>query len=92
MRSVPLDPPVADQAPATPGLSPYDEKHLITYLRLLDAEAAGADWKDVARAVLHLDPGTDEARAKLAWKSHLDRAHWLVKNGFRHLLDSPGAG
>ena len=37
-------------------LTGYDEQHLITYLRLLDADAEGADWREVARIVLHLDP------------------------------------
>jgi hypothetical protein len=30
-------------------LTTYDEEHLVTYLRLLDADAEGADWRDVAR-------------------------------------------
>jgi hypothetical protein len=33
MQKPPLDPDVADAAPTATG---YDEKHLITYLRLLD--------------------------------------------------------
>jgi hypothetical protein len=41
----PLDPPVADQAPRTDELTGYDYEHLVTYLRLLDAEADGADWR-----------------------------------------------
>jgi hypothetical protein len=42
--------------PTSALLSVYDEQHLITYLRLLDAERDGADWKEVARIVLHIDP------------------------------------
>src|ERR1700730_18413432 len=41
----------------------YDEEHVITYLRLLDADAVGADWSEVARIVLHLDPKRDSDRA-----------------------------
>ena len=26
----------------------YDQEHLVTYLRLLDADAEGADWREVA--------------------------------------------
>jgi hypothetical protein len=37
-------------------LTAYDEEHLITYLRLLDADAECADWREVERVVLHLDP------------------------------------
>ena len=49
MKTPPLDPDVADTAPSDPMLTVYDEEHLITYLRLLDAYAEGADWREVAR-------------------------------------------
>jgi hypothetical protein len=45
----PLDPDVADLAPNDPVLTSYDEEHLVTYQRVLDADAEGADWKEVAR-------------------------------------------
>ena len=37
MHSPPLDPPVADAAPTDGILTGYDEQHLVTSLRLLDA-------------------------------------------------------
>ena len=49
MKQPALDPDVADVAPNESVLTTYDEQHLVTYWRLLDAEAAGADWKEVAR-------------------------------------------
>jgi hypothetical protein len=52
MQSLPLDPPVSDTAPTEPILTAYDEQHLVTHLRLLDAEEEGADWQEVARIVL----------------------------------------
>ena len=45
MQKPPLDPDVADAAPTAPALTGYDERHRVTYLRLLDAETNGADWK-----------------------------------------------
>jgi hypothetical protein len=57
-----------------------------TYLRLLDAEEDGADWQEVARIVLHLDPERDRDRARLAFETHLARARWMTKHGYRHLL------
>jgi hypothetical protein len=54
MQSPPPDPDVANLTPSDPALTPYDQEHLITYLRLLDADAAGADWRDVVRMVLHI--------------------------------------
>jgi type VI secretion system activator RovC-like protein len=67
-------------------LTAYDEQHLVTYLRLLDADAEGADWRDVARVVLHLDAEHDTDRAQRAFDSHLSRAKWMMEQGYRHLL------
>jgi len=35
------DPPVSDVVPAERNLMGYDRQHLVTYLRLLDADAEG---------------------------------------------------
>jgi hypothetical protein len=86
MPTTPLDPDVADIAPSDSVLTAYDEVHLSTYLRLLDAAAEGADWREVARMVPHLDPEQDFDRARRAFDSHLSRAKWMTKHGYRHLL------
>ena len=41
MQKSPLDPNIADAAPSDSVLTAYDEEHVITYLRLLDADAVG---------------------------------------------------
>ena len=86
MQKPPLDSDIADRAPTAPLLTDYDQRHLGTYLRLLDAEEDGADWQEVARIVLHLDPERDRDRARLAFETHLARARWMTKHGYRHLL------
>lgn len=87
MKTPPLDPDCADEAPSGRTLTPYDEAHLITYLRLLDAAHDNADWREVAKLVLHIEPATDPERARKSWESHMARAHWLAKGGYRRLLD-----
>ena len=87
MPQTPLDPPVSDQAPDGGVLTDYDQEHLVTYLRLLDAEAEGADWAEVALIVLHIDPKQEPQRARRAWESHLARAKWMMEHGYRHLLE-----
>jgi len=82
------DPPVADQAPDTEALTAYDREHVAIYLRLLDADADGADWTEVARIVLHIDPVREPERARRAWESHLSRAKWMTEHGYQHLLRS----
>lgn len=86
MGKLPLDPPVTDQAPEADVLTGYDQEHLVTYLRLLDAEAEEADWAEVARIVLHIDPAQEPERARRVWESHLARAKWMTEHGYRHLL------
>lgn len=84
---VELDPHVDDEAPTGDTITVYDEGHFVTYLRLLDAKAEGADWREVARIVLHRDPAGDEVRTRLCWESHLARAQWLSREGYRHILE-----
>jgi hypothetical protein len=82
----PLDPDCADEVSHVDALTSYDMEHLVTYLRVLDAEADGADWTEVARIVLHIDPASDPARAHRAWESHLARASWMTEEGYKLLL------
>jgi hypothetical protein len=84
--SPPLDPNCADESPRADTLTPYDMEHLVTYMRLLDAEADGADWIEAARIVLHIDPSREPIRARRAWESHMARAKWMTERGYRHLL------
>ena len=86
MQPPPLDLPVDDLAPTATILTGYDERHAITYLRLLDADAEGADWKEVAKIVLRIDPAREPDRARRSWESHLARARWMTEKGYRHLL------
>jgi hypothetical protein len=86
MRKPPLNPPVDDRPPDDNVLTRYDQEHLATYLRLLDADAEGADWTEVARVVLHIDPSREPERARRAWESHLARAKWMTEHGYRDLL------
>ena len=86
MKTPSLDPDIADVAPAGTALTEYDQQHVITYMRLLDAEQQGADWGDVARVVLRIDPETEANRARRAFESHLSRARWFAEQGYRQLL------
>jgi hypothetical protein len=81
-----IDPKIADEAPTAPELTDYDYELLICYLRLLDTEAEGADWREVAHVVLKADPDREYTRAKRMYDTHLARAHWMMDQGYRHLL------
>jgi len=81
-----LVPVVADTVVWSNHITLYDQRHFITYARLLDAEAEEADWRDVARVVLRLDPDAEPERARRCWQMHLDRAKWIATTGVRQLI------
>jgi hypothetical protein len=86
MQKIPRDPGAGDTAPTDEMLTPYDHEHAIMYLRLLDADAEGADWREIAQIVLHIDPEREPSRARRAYESNLARAKWMTQRGYRHLL------
>ena len=69
---------LADVAPVGPLITAYDEDHIDTYLRVLNAAQDGADWRGISRIVLHVDPDQDAERARLVFDSHLARAKWMT--------------
>jgi hypothetical protein len=75
-----------DRPPESDRLTAYDESHLALYIRLLDAAAEGADWREAVQILFGLDPGRDPARARMVHDSHLARARWMTTTGYRQLL------
>ena len=51
-------PSFEDRPPQLDRVSPYDERHLASYIRLLDAEAEGADWRQAVAVIFGLDPSS----------------------------------
>ena len=80
-------PSFEDRPPQLDRVSPYDERHLASYIRLLDAETEGADWRQAVAIIFGLDPEKEPARAKIVHDSHLARARWMTEKGYRHLLE-----
>ena len=85
-------PPFEDRAPADDRITAYDERHFVTYLRILDAADERADWREVASIVFGLDADAEPDRARQVHDSHLARARWMTKNGYKHLLDKSREG
>lgn len=80
-------PPFEDRAPAQDRITAYDERHFVTYLRILDADKEGADWREVVSVVFGLNAAVEPDRARLVHDSHLARARWMTEQGYKHLLD-----
>jgi hypothetical protein len=77
---------IDEEVPDLDKVTAYDVAHIPTYEVLLIAEAEGADWRHVARAVLNIDPDCEPERARRVWASHLARARWMATSGRRKLL------
>lgn len=75
-----------DQPPGGASLTAYDEAHLKLYVRLLDADADGADWREVVQVLFGLDAEEDPDRASQVYTTHLARAKWMTESGFCQLL------
>ncbi|MBG6118651.1 DUF2285 domain-containing protein [Sphingobium sp. AEW013] len=75
-----------DQPPDGAALTAYDQAHLTLYLRLLDADADGADWKEVVEALFGISAKRDPERAARVHTAHLSRAKWMTRSGCGELL------
>jgi hypothetical protein len=72
--------------PTVEAITAYDRAHLTAYLRLLDAEAAGADWRTASHDILAIGPDADPALVRESYDAHLARAKWMTRVGYRLLL------
>ena len=76
----------ADAPPIVEHITDYDKRHLVTYLRLLDAANEQADWREVVQVIFGLDAALERERAQQVHDRHLARARWMTRSGYRHLL------
>lgn len=78
-----------DTAPSGDCLTDYDSTHIKLYMRLLDASADGADWREAVKVIFGIDPDKEPDRARRVHASHLARARWMTRSGYKHLLRLP---
>src|SRR3546814_11293830 len=74
-----------DEPPESPSLTDYDRRQMVTYLRLLDAETDGADWREAVSILFGLDPDREPQRARRVHDTHLARPRWMTEHGYRGL-------
>jgi hypothetical protein len=73
--------------PQSDSITAYDEAHFVTYLRLLDADIEGADWREAVEIIFGIDAAHEPERAHAVHSNHLARAKWMTESGYRLLLD-----
>ncbi|WP_460989497.1 hypothetical protein [Sphingobium sp. TomTYG45] len=54
----------------------------------MDAAEAGQDWREAASTILGLD--VSDAGAEACWRSHLERARWIVGEGLGQAIEAFG--
>jgi hypothetical protein len=79
---------INERAPNGRTVSEYDRWHLPLYAALLDAADTGQDWRDAASIILGLD--ASDAGAEACWRSHLERARWIVGDGLGQAIEAFG--
>lgn len=78
-------PDFEDAPPQTERVTDYDERHFVTYLRILEAAKEDASWQEVTAIVFGLDVAADPGRAKRVYDGHLARAQWMCEAGYLQL-------
>src|SRR3546814_15030921 len=71
--------PYEHAPPQSESITAYDEAHFVTYIRLLDANAEGADWREAVHYIFEIDPASDPERARQLHDNHLKRAKWMTE-------------
>jgi hypothetical protein len=75
-------------APAVETILDYDRRSLALYACVLEANDAGVDWRSAATTLMGLD--VTVATAEACWRSHLDRAQWIIGEGLATAIEAFG--
>jgi hypothetical protein len=75
---------VERRAPSGDAVVDYDRAHLALYAALLEAADAGHCWREAAATIMGIDIA--DCDAEPCWRSHLDRARWIVGAGLGKTL------
>lgn len=72
-------------APTGHSVTQYDRAHFQDYVRLLDAVAKGLGSDEMCKTILQIDPVDDRAEAHKILRSHIRRAQWMTRTGYRRI-------
>lgn len=86
MAGILQDSKVADAAPTSDHLTDYDRTHMLIYIRMLDAANEGAAWQEVCSILFQIDADKEPQRARRVYDSHMQRAEWFSRSGYRDLI------
>jgi hypothetical protein len=79
---------ILDLAPSGEAVTAYDLQQIALYAALIDAADTMIVWEDAAADLMQIDP--QGAGAEACWRSHLDRARWIVGPGLAQAVTKFG--
>ena len=79
---------IEDQAREALRVTEDDRCKLPLYAALLDAADEDMDWREAAATILGLDVA--DAAAEACWRSHLERARWIIGEGLGQAIEAFG--
>jgi len=79
---------ILDFAPSGEAVTAYDLHQIALYAALIDAADTMVLWQDAAAKIMDIDP--QAAGAEACWRSHLDRARWIVGPGLAQAVTTFG--
>jgi hypothetical protein len=68
--------------PWAENVTEHDYRNVKTYIRLIEADTAGTGEDEMAREMFPGDRLIKAGIGRIAVRSHLRRAHWLLERGF----------
>jgi len=86
MRVAEETPPLADSVPCSDNLTAYDRAHFTIYMKLLTASDDEASLEEMAKDIFGIDPTQEPDRAQKTVSSHVERANWILKSGYKELF------
>ena len=75
-----------EHAPTVEQITDYDRRCFKLYIMLIDADDAGVPWDDSYPHLFEEHVGADRQWAERRYRSHLNRARWMVAAGYRQLI------
>lgn len=77
-------------APVSDRITDYDRAHIAVYVRLIDADRAGAIWEEAAKVIFGKAAAREPERLRVQHETHLARARWLMEKGYLQLAQKRG--
>ncbi len=77
---------IQENVPWSESITQYDLEHFSLFMKLLSVSSDSANELEIAQSIFELDPDLDPEIARKMVRSHLDRANWILHEGYKELF------